>query len=184
MELEELKATWQSVKPEIKIIGCSQKDNASVTQKNDVKSRLLRKVFLGELFSFVCIVLLATSHLWSPTKLPVLWLVSFCAVIVIGIICGIGLYIAIKRVNLWEDSNAEILAATVSIKKRYRKIELLISILIVPLLIWLSLIPPFINTSDMYMVWGLTLICFGLEFMWYRSNIRQLDIIGDWNVTE
>ena len=180
MELEELKATWQSVKPEIKSIGSPQKDNACLAQKNDVKSRLLRKVFLGELFSFVCIVLLATSHLWSPAKLPVLWLVSFCAVIAVGIICGIRLYLSIKRVNLWTDSNSQILTAIVKIKTQYRRLELAISVLILPLLIWLSLTPLFLNTLYMYLVWVLTVICFGLEFLWYRSNINQLNNLINW----
>ncbi len=181
MKLDELKATWQSVKPGIKGLGYSHKDDACLAKKNDVKSHLLRKVFLGELFSFVCIILLATSHLWSPTKLPVLWLVSFCAVITVGLILGIGLYLSIKRVNLWENSNSEILTAIIKIKTRYRKIELAISILIFPLIIWLSLIPPFLNTLDMYIVWGLTVICFGLEYLWYRCNIKQLNIICSWN---
>ncbi len=181
MELDELKTTWQSVKPGIKGLGYSHKDDTCLAKKNDVKSHLLRKVFLGELFSFACIILLATSHLWSPTKLPGLWLVSFCAVIAVGLILGIGLYLSIKRVNLWENSNSEILTAIIKIKTRYRKIELAISILIFPLIIWLSLIPPFLNTLDMYIVWGLTIICFGLEYIWYRCNIKQLNIICSWN---
>lgn len=180
MELEELKNIWHSVKPGIKSIGYSTKYNSYLSKKNDIKSRLLRRVFFGELFSFVCIILLATSHLWSPTKLPVLWLVSFCAVIAVGCIFGIGIYISIKRVNLWEDSNSGILTAIVKIKTRYRRIELVISMLILPLLIWLSLTPPFLNTFDMYIVWGLTVICFGLEYLWYRSNIKQLNNLVNW----
>ena len=180
MELEELKNIWQSVKPDIKGLGYSQKDDYGLAKKNDVKSRLLRKVFLRELFSFVCIILLATSHLWSPTKLPALWLVSFCAVIAVGIICGIRLYLSIKRVNLWTDSNSQILTAIVKIKTQYRRLELAISVLILPLLIWLSLTPPFLNTLDMYLVWMLTVICFGLEYLWYRSNIKQLNNLINW----
>lgn len=181
MELEELKATWQSVKPGVRSLGYSQKDDASLAKKDDVKTRFLRKVFFGELFSFVCIILLATSHLWSPTKLPVLWLGSFCAIIAVGIICGIGLYLSIKRVNLWMDSNSDILTAIVKIKARYRRLELIISVLILPLLIWLSLTPPFLNTLDMYIVWALTVICFGLEYLWYRCNIKQLNSICSWD---
>ena len=80
MELEELKSAWQSVRPEIKNTGWAPKDTDCLPRKKDVKSRLLRKFFLEELFAFVCLILLATSHLWSPTKLPVLWLLAFCAV--------------------------------------------------------------------------------------------------------
>lgn len=180
MELEELKNTWHSVKPGIKNIGYSTKYNNYLSKKNDIKSRLLRRVFLGELFSLVCIVYLATSHLWSPTKLPILWIGSFCAVITVGIICGIGLYTTIKQVNLWTDTNSEILTAIVKIKTLYRRIELTLSILVVPLLIWLSLTTPFLNTLDMYIVWGLTVIGFGLEYLWYRSNIKQLNNLVNW----
>ena len=181
MELEELRTTWQSVKPSVKNLGYSQKDNACLAEKNDIKTRLLRKIFLGELFSSICIILLATSHLWSPTKLPMLWLVSFCAIIAVVIIYGIGLYLSIRRVNLWADSNSEILTSIVKIKARYRRIELVISALILPLLIWLSLTPPFLNTLDMYIVWGLTVIGFGLEYLCYRCNIKQLNSICSWN---
>lgn len=184
MELEELKSAWQSVRPEIKNTGCTPKDTDCLSRKKDVKSRLLRKFFLEELFAFVCLILLATSHLWSPTKLPVLWLVAFCGVIVVAMVYGIGLYGAIRQINLWEDSNAEIFMAIVNVKKRYRRIELVTSILILPLLIWLSLTPPFLNTTDMYIVWGLTIICFGLEYLWYRSNIKQLNILGNWDEDE
>lgn len=181
MELEELKTAWQSVKPNIIDCGCILKSSDGLARKKDVKSHLLKKIFLGELFSFVCLILLATSHLWSPTKLSVLWLIAFCSVVVIAIVCGIGLYSAIKHVNLWEDSISEIMTAIVEIKMRYRKIELIISILILSLLIWLSLTPPFFNTFDMYIIWGLTVVCFSLEYIWYRSNIRQLNIMGNWD---
>lgn len=182
MELENLKATWQSVKPYIKNTGCSTQNSAYLSKRKDVKTRLLKKTFFGVLFTFVCLILLATSHLWSPTKLPALWLAAFCSVIAVAIVCVIRLYSAIRNINLWKDSNAEIMTAIVQVKKRYRRIELGISILILLLLIWLSLTPPFLNTLDMYIVWGLTAICFGLEYLWYRSNIKQLNTLGNWDV--
>lgn len=181
MELEELKTTWLSVKPSVKNLGYSQKDNACLAKKNDIKTRLLRKILLGELFSSICIILLATSHSWSPTKLPILWLISFCTIIAVVIIFSIGLYLSIKRVNLWVDSNFEILTSIVKIKARYQRIELVISALILPLLIWLSLTPPFLNTLDMYILWGLSVIGFGLEYFCYRCNIKQLNSICSWN---
>lgn len=184
MELENLKATWQSVKPCIKNTGCPTQNSDFLSKKKDVKSRLLKKTFLGVLFTFVCLILLATSHLWSPTKLSALWLVAFCSVIAVAIVCGIRLYSAIRSINLWKDSNAEIMTAIVRVKKRYRRIELCISILTFPLLIWLSLTPPFLNTLDMYIVWGLTTICFGLEYLWYRGNIKQLNTLGNWDECE
>ncbi|WP_300915979.1 hypothetical protein [Bacteroides acidifaciens] len=73
------------------------------------------------------------------------------------------------------------MTAIVQVKKRYRRIELGISILILLLLIWLSLTPPFLNTLDMYIVWGLTAICFSLEHLWYRGNIKQLNTLSNWD---
>lgn len=181
MELEDLKTTWQSVKPGIKNIGCSAQISDCLSRKKDVKSRLLIKMFLEVLFTFVCLILMATSHLWSPTKLSVIWLGAFCSVIVVAIVCGIILYSAIRHINIWDDTNAGILTAIVKVKKRYRRIELAISIMILALLIWLSMTPPFLNTLDMYIVWGLTAICFGLEYLWYRGNIRQLNILANWD---
>lgn len=32
----------------------------------------------------------------------------------------------------------------------------------------------------MYIVWGLTVIGFGLEYLWYRSNIKQLNNLVNW----
>ena len=181
MELEKLKTTWQSVKPCIRNTECSTQNSDCLSRKKDVKSRLLKKIFLGIVFTFVCLILLATSHLWSPTKFSALWLGAFCSVIVVTIVCEIGLYSTIRHINLWKDSNTEIMTAIVKVKKRYRRIELGISILILPLLIWLSLTPPFLNTLDMYIVWGLTTVCFGIEYLWYRVNIKQLNILGNWD---
>lgn len=181
MELEDLKTSWQSVKPCIKDIGCTLQNSDCLSRKKDVKSRLLKKILFGILFTFVCLILLATSHLWSPTKFSALWLGAFCSVIVIAIVCEFGLYSDIRHINLWEDSNSEIMAAIVKVKRRYRRMELWISIMILPLLIWLSLMPPFLNTPDRYIVWGLTAICFGLEYLWYRSNIKQLNILSNWD---
>lgn len=180
MELEDLKTTWQSVKPSIKNIEYPTHNSDFLSRKKDIKSRLLKKILFGILFTFVCLILLATSHLWSPTKFSALWLGAFCSVIVVAIICGIGLYSAIRHINLWEDSNSEIMTAIVKVKRRYQRIELGISIMILPLIIWLSLTPPFINSLDMYIVWGVTAICFALEYLWYRSNIKQINNLVNW----
>lgn len=180
MELEELKFTWQTVKPQIKNMGGVQKDAAYLSGKIDIKSRLLGKILCEEMGLVICVVLLATSRLWSPTKFPTVWLGLFSAIIIVAILCGVKLYRAIRHINLWEDSNAEIFTATVKVKKLYRRFELGICILIAPLFIWLSLTPPFLNTLDMYIVWGLTIVGFAIEYLWYRSNMRQLDALGHW----
>lgn len=181
MELEELKATWQSVKPHITTTDCMKNTQESIYRKADVKSRLLRRLGFGVFFSFVCLILLASSHLWSPTKLSNLWLVAFCLIISLAIFCEIYLYKSIKRINLWKDTNAGILSAIVKIKKLYKNIELVTSILVILSLIWLSFIPPFNNLLDRTIIFGLTIICFSAEFLWYRSNLKQLNRLSNWD---
>lgn len=175
MELKELKSVWQSVMPEVKSIGMTHNDMPNLSKKVDIKSRLLRRIFMEEVVSVLGLVLLATSSLWSPTQFSSLWLVSFCMIILAAILCGIKIYFAISRVNLWKDSTAAIYSAIINIKRLYRRMELIIGCIIVSLLIWLSLTPPFIYTNDMYIVWGMIIIVSGIEYCWYRHNVKQLN---------
>lgn len=68
----------------------------------------------------------------------------------------------------------------ISVKKMYRNIELATAAVIIPLMIWLSLTPMFINTWRMIFVWGLTMLGFGLEYLWYRSNVKQINNLINW----
>ena len=68
----------------------------------------------------------------------------------------------------------------ISIKNMYRNIELATAVVIIPLMIWLSLTPMFINTWRMIFVWGLTVLGFALEYLWYRSNINQINNLVNW----
>ncbi len=105
---------------------------------------------------------------------------SFCLTLFIATLYGIKIYCSIKSINLWDYTNKDILTTVVSIKKLYRNIELATAAVIIPLLIWLSLTPSFINTWRMFFAWGLTLLGFGLEYLWYRSYIKQLNNLINW----
>lgn len=179
MELEDLKSTWQTVKPHIDS-QISDEAEMILRKKNDVKSRLLKRAMLDGIFTIVCIVLMALSPFWSPLKLPYWWLAAFCITISIAILYGIKIYRSIKSINLCNDTNKEIITAVVSITKLYRNIELATAIVTIPLLIWLSLTPLFINSWRMYFIWGLTSLGFALEYLWYRSNIKQIDNLINW----
>ncbi len=179
MELEELKDTWQSVKPKIESqIG---DDSNRITVKNDdIKSRLLKRARWDGIFTIICLILMALSPFWSPMKVPYWWLIVFCLTLFIATLYGIKIYCSINSINLWDYTNKGILITIISIKKMYRNIELATAAVIITLLIWLSLTPLFINTWRMIFTWGLTLLVFGLEYLWYRSNIKQLNNLINW----
>lgn len=180
MELEELKQTWKSVKPHIDS-HISEDDAKQITAaKNDIKSRLLKRVRRDGIFSIICLVLMALSPFWAPMKFPYWWLSVFCLTLFVAILYGIKIYCSIKAINLWNNTNKEILVAIISIKKMYRNVELATAAVIIPLLIWFSLTPMFINTWRMFFAWGLTVLGFGLEYLLYRSNIKQLNKLIDW----
>lgn len=180
MELEELRKTWQSVKPHIDSHISDEDANKIIVKKNDIKSRLLRKARLDGIFSIICLILMALSPSWAPMKFPYWWLTVFCLALFIAILYGIKIYSSIKTVNLWDYTNKEILMTIISVKKIYRNIELATASVIIPLLIWLSLTPMFINTWRMFFAWGLTVLGFGLEYLLYRSNIKLLNKLINW----
>ena len=180
MELEELKSTWQAVKPNLGETVKDENPLMRLRRRQDVKSRLLNRLLWGEVFSAVCLVMLATSRWWSPTKLPVIWIVLFCALILAEMIGGMLIFKSLRHINLWNDTNAVISSATVRIKKFYRNIELVVCLSVIPLFVWLSLIPPFDNLSDRLVIWALVAVAFAAELLWYRSNMRQLTRMSNW----
>lgn len=180
MELEELKQTWKQVKPHIDS-HISEDDAKRITAaKNDIKSRLLKRARRDGIFSIICLTLMALSPFWAPMKFPYWWLAVFCLTLFIAILYGIKIYCSIKAINLWDCTNKDILMTVISIKKMYRNVELATAVIIIPLLIWFSLTPMFINTWRMFFTWGLTVLGFGLEYLLYRSNIKQLSKLINW----
>lgn len=180
MELEDLRTTWKSVKPHIDSQISEDMTKGLLTKRNDIKSRLLTRARWDGIFSIICLILMVFSPFWSPMKFPYWWLTAFCMTIFIAIIYGIRMYCSIKAVNLWDYTNKDILMTVISIKKMYRNIELATAVVIIPLMIWLSLTPMFINTWRMIFVWGLTVLGFALEYLWYRSNIKQINNLVNW----
>ncbi|MDE6682514.1 MAG: hypothetical protein K2J87_03715 [Muribaculaceae bacterium] len=175
MELEELRRTWHSVNPHVDLQINDEEANKIFSNKNDIKSRLLKRVLWEGTFTVFGIVLMALSPIWSPLKFPYWWLVIFCMTLFIANICGIKIYRSIKATNLWENTHKEILITVVSIKKLYRNIELATAVVVIPLMIWLSLSPLFIHNWRMYFTWILTILGFALEYLWYNSNIKKIN---------
>lgn len=175
MELEELKSVWQSVKPKIGQQPDGKIADRAIRHRRDVKSRLSSRFLFDGIFTVICLILMSTSRLWSPMKLPGWWLIAFCAMILLGALAIGRMYLFVRKINLWEDTNSEIITSVIRIKKFYRNVELATTIAVIPLLLWLSVTPLFINSWRMFFVWVLTVGAFTLEYMWYRKNIRYLD---------
>ncbi len=180
MELEELRTTWQSIKPHIDSQISEDETNKIIIKKNDIKSKLLKRTIWEGIITLVCIILMALSPIWSPMEFPYWWLTIFCLTLFIGNLYGIKLYRAIKSINLWQDTHKEILRTIILVKKSYRNLELVIGAVLLPLLIWFSLTPMFINTWRMFFTWGLTIVGGTLEYFWYRNNIKKLTNLINW----
>lgn len=180
MELEELRTTWQSVKPHIDSQISEDEANKITEKKMDIKSRLLKRAMREGIITVICIILMALSPIWSPMKFPYWWLAIFCLTLFISNLYGIRIYRSIKSIDLWEHTHKETLTTIVSIKKLYRNIELATAIVLISLLIWMSLTPLFIHSWRMLFTWGLTILGFTLEYLWYGSNIKQLNNLINW----
>lgn len=181
MELEELKTTWKSVKQHIEPMSHEEKSAALAGKRKDAWTRLLNRARLNFSITAVCLVLVGTSRYWAPMKFPVWWLVIFCLVLVAAFACEVYIYLSIKKINLWEDSNHEILTAVIKTRKVYRYFELVASVIIFPLLVQLSFLPMFVNSWRMIFAWCVIAIAFIGEIIWYRSNMRQFDRLSNWD---
>ena len=180
MELEELRRTWQSVKPHIDLEINEDEANEIAINKNDIKSRLLKRALWEGIISLICTILMASSPVWSPMKFPSWWLVTFCLTMIIANLYGIRIYRSIKAVNLWDSTSNEIFIKIISIKRLYRNIELATAAVVIPLMIWISLTPFFIHSWRMFFTWGVTIIGFTIEYLWYSSNIKQINNLVNW----
>lgn len=180
MELEDLRTTWKSVKPHIDSQISEDVAKGLHAKRNDIKSRLLKRAIWEGIITGICLILMATSPLWAPMKFPYWWLAVFCSTIIVANLYGVRIYRSIRAIDLCENSNSEIMNIVVSIKRLYRHLELAVSIVLIPLLFWLSLNPLFIHTWRMFFTWSITIFGFALEYVWYRSNINQINNLVNW----
>lgn len=180
MELNDLKTTWQSVSPRFDTSSLREDASQAIKGGRDIRSRFRRRMLAEIIISTICLVLMATSGLWSPTRFQPAWLLAFCAMIVVIIACSIHIRRLAGRICTWKDTNSNVFAAILGIKRTYRNMELAVSLIMLPLLVWLAFTPPFFNARDIVVLSALTVICFSAEYLWYRSNIRQLNRLSEW----
>lgn len=181
MELEDLRTTWQSIKPQINSQITEFEARKVFSKRNDIKSNVSKRVLWDGILTIIFLSLMAASPLWSPIGIPYWWIAMFCAPLFIGSLCCFRIYRSVKAIDLWADSHQKVFKTIISIKKQYRNIELMIAMIIIPLLVSLSLTPSFIHTWRMFLVWGLTLMAGSIEYIWYSSNISKFNNIVNWD---
>ncbi len=172
MELEDLKSKWHSVKPHIDQHLNDEIIRQSISKGIDIKTRILRRSLYSQILVFVCILLMGTSRIWAPLKLPYWWIGLFCTLFFFTILYSIKERLIIKKIDFGKDSNSKIMNTVISIKRHYRNMELVSCIAVFLLLLWMSLSPSIINTWRMYYIWGLISLGFILEYFWYKSNVK------------
>lgn len=119
--------------------------------------------------------LVVTSRLWAPMLFPISWLVSFGIVGIIAIMAEIYLINMIRKVSISEFSISEIMKATLKIKKYYKNIELIFSVVFAILMGWLVFLPPFLGNWRMVLVVIAIVITSIIELRLYNKNITLIN---------
>lgn len=175
MEFDELKDNWEQMKSSFK--DGVMADNKTIPPRRwkSSKSKVLLRFYMGAFFTFLCMALLATSPLWAPVRLPDLWLLIFCILLLGGVINELYIARNIKNINLCDSTHTEVFASVMRIKRFYKKSELYPCIVICVMLFWLSFLPPVKGTFRAMLLWGTTPICMFAEYLWYRKNIKEIN---------
>lgn len=180
MELDELKNNWKLM--ESGISDNIDTDNQFVpANKLGNKSKAIRRFCIGAASTALCMVFLATSHLWAPVKLSAVWLTGFCVLLLFGTVSELHVLRAIKRVDLCASSHVEIFDTVLRIKRFYRMTELYGCIAVCAMLFWLTFLPPVQGTFRAPLLWIATPVGMLAEFLWYRRNIKEINKLSDEN---
>ena len=181
MELEDLKTTWKSIEKDIENISKNDAEEILTNHKRDVKTTLTNRFRWGIIILIVAIILLGTSRLWAVVKMPVWWIGAFCILFVSGIVIMAFLIQKIAKINLGEDTQLQVMKQILSIKKIYRDSELYGCAVILALVIAGILCSPIpYRPMEILFISITTVICYSLEFITYRSNIKKLNKIQNW----
>ena len=87
----------------------------------------------------------------------------------------------IAKINLGEDTQLQVMEQILAIKKIYRNSELYGCAVILALMIAGVLCSPIpYRPSEIVFISITTVICYSLEFITYRSNIKKLNKIKNW----
>ena len=181
MELEDLRTTWKSIEKDIENISKNDAEEILTNHKRDVKTSLTNRFRWGIIILIVATILLGTSRLWAVIKMPVWWIGAFCILFVSGIVIMAFLIQKIAKINLGEYTQQQVMKQILSIKKIYRNSELYGCGVILALMIAGILCSPIpYRPIEILFISIATVICYSLEFITYRSNIKKLNKIQNW----
>lgn len=181
MELEDLKNTWKSIGNEIEQISTPDTEVIVTNHKRDVKTTLLNRLRWGIIVLIAATILLATSRLWAVIKMPVWWISAFCILFASGSVVTTFLLKRIAAINLGEDTQFQVMRQILIIKKIYRNTELYGSAAILLLTIGGILCSPVsYKPIELVLISGATVICYLLEYISYKSNIRKINQMQNW----
>lgn len=181
MELEDLKTTWKSIEKDIENISKNDAEEILTNHKRDVKSSLSNRFRWGIFILIVATILLGTSRLWAAIKMPAWWIAAFCILFASGIVIMAFLIHKIAKINLGEDTQLQVMGQILSIKKIYRNSELYGCAVILALMIAGIICSPIpYRPIEIIIISIATVICYSLEFITYRSNIKKLNKIQNW----
>lgn len=181
MELEDLKNTWKSMVNEIEHISKNDNTDVLINNKYDVQTNIINRFRWGIVIVIAATFLLGTSRLWAFIKMPVWWIVAFCILLTFGAFATALLINKITKINLGEDTQLQVMAQILSIKKFYKNIELYGSSAILVLVIFGVYASPIPYTSgEIVFIILVTVICYFLEYLSYRSNIKKINIMQEW----
>ena len=87
----------------------------------------------------------------------------------------------VRKINLGEDSHVQVMAQILSIKKFYRNIELYGCTMILILMVCGILFSPIpYSPIEIIFISAITLVCFVVEYLWYKSNIKKFNNMQNW----
>lgn len=175
MDIEDLKSVWKSVEPNIEIASHRNIPGRHLKEKADVKSKLLRRTYIGSAVTLLSLLLMATYRLWSPIYVPMAWGIAANVFIFVALLMELYHIHLIRNIDLWNATPTEVLSSVIRIKKYYRNIELWCSVMAIVVIGWVTFLPPFYGTWRMIWGWGLLALSLGAEYIWYRKNIRYLN---------
>lgn len=155
--------------------------NIEPTSTVDNKSKLLHRIYLSMSITVLGIIFMISSMFWTPSRLEIWWIIAVCILLFIGVLTEIRLANLVRRIHIDRDSQSEVLESVIRIKKYYRNIELWISGGIALLFGYLPFTSSSINIGDLALVWGLIIIGFSLEYMWYRKSAQYINQLENWS---
>lgn len=175
MELEDLKSTWKSVRPHIGNGLQMDSDCDLIRRKADVKTRLFRRYLVSLMLTLVGGLGTVTSRLWAPVQLPASWIVAFGIFCLMCAVLELYLLLKIRRIDLWNYSVKEILNSTIQLRRIYKSAELIMTLAITIMFVWMSFLPPFAGNWRVSLIWIFFAASLVVEFKFYKKNIKLLD---------